>query len=112
MELPDALERDLAEVVAQIADLTAERDSIIAAAIDANLDDEHDPDGSTVAFERARVAALLAAATARRAELEQAARRVADGTYGVCERCGRPIGAERAAALPATTTCITCALEA
>src|SRR5436305_1018533 len=88
----DALGRELADVTAQIADLTAELDGIITGAIDANLDDEHDPDGSTVAFERARVAALLASASARLTELQQAMGRVADGTYGVCERCGQRIG--------------------
>jgi DnaK suppressor protein len=42
---------------------------------------------------------------------EQAIRseeRRADGEYGLCEDCGRAIGAERLAALPSATRCIRC----
>jgi DnaK suppressor protein len=30
------------------------------------------------------------------------------GTYGLCERCGQPIGDERLEALPAARLCMTC----
>lgn len=30
------------------------------------------------------------------------------GSYGMCESCGRPIGEERLAAVPEATRCITC----
>ena len=33
------------------------------------------------------------------------------GTYGTCERCGRPIGAERLEALPWAMLCISCKQE-
>ncbi len=45
---------------------------------------------------------------------EQAAvaeERRARGGYGVCERCGRPIGDERLAALPSATRCVACQSE-
>jgi DnaK suppressor protein len=73
------------------------------------LDDEHDSEGSTVGFERARVAGLLACARNRVAELEAAAGRAEAGRYGYCDSCGRVIGAERLAALPSTRACIDCA---
>jgi RNA polymerase-binding transcription factor DksA len=38
--------------------------------------------------------------------------RIADGSYGTCERCGEPIGAGRLAARPAARTCIRCATAA
>ncbi|MGB3438411.1 MAG: TraR/DksA C4-type zinc finger protein [Actinophytocola sp.] len=72
-------------------------------------DDEHDPEGATVAFERAQVAALLEQSRAELRALDAASERLAAGTYGTCLRCGGPIGAERLDALPATTTCIRCA---
>ena len=72
-------------------------------------DDEHDPEGVTVAFERAQVAGLLEQARAELRALDAAERRLAAGTYGVCEHCGDPIAPERLDALPATTTCIRCA---
>jgi len=72
-------------------------------------DDEHDPEGVTVAFERAQVAGLLEQAHAELRALDAARERLAAGTYGICGRCGGPIAAGRLDALPATTTCITCA---
>ena len=44
----------------------------------------------------------------RRARLDGALQRLADGTYGRCERCGDRIGAKRLAALPEATTCVGC----
>jgi RNA polymerase-binding transcription factor DksA len=72
-------------------------------------DDEHDPEGVTIAFERAQVAGLLDQARAELQALDAAASRLDAGTYGTCTRCGRPIAAARLDALPATTTCIDCA---
>ncbi|ANY06318.1 TraR/DksA family transcriptional regulator [Pseudonocardia sp. HH130630-07] len=72
-------------------------------------DDEHDPEGVTIAVQRAQLQALLAGAERDRAELDLAAERIAAGTYGSCAVCGDPIAAERLEALPATRTCIVCA---
>jgi RNA polymerase-binding transcription factor DksA len=47
----------------------------------------------------------------RTAELEDALERLQEGTYGVCESCGRPIDIERLKALPQTRLCIDCARE-
>lgn len=47
-------------------------------------------------------------------DAEQEARsadRRAHGESGLCEDCGRPIGAERMAALPTSTRCISCQSE-
>lgn len=71
-------------------------------------DDEHDPEGSTIAFERAQVSALLAAARHEIEELDAALSRLEHGTYGVCIHCGAVIAEPRLDALPATRTCIDC----
>ncbi|MGC9348986.1 MAG: TraR/DksA family transcriptional regulator [Anaerolineae bacterium] len=42
-------------------------------------------------------------------ELEQALDRLGEGTYGVCERCGKRINPDRLAVLPDTTICVSCA---
>ncbi|HEX5730431.1 TraR/DksA family transcriptional regulator [Microbacterium sp.] len=42
-------------------------------------------------------------------ELDAALARVVDGTYGLCESCGRPIPLERLQLLPAATLCVPCA---
>ncbi len=73
----------------RIADLERDFDAVVAASESANLDDEHDPEGSTIGFERAQVRALLNQARADLAELDAAGKRVAGGTYGVCARVCR-----------------------
>jgi RNA polymerase-binding transcription factor DksA len=74
-----------------------------------NADDEHDPEGSTIAYERAQLTAVLDATRRRLADLDEALARLASGDYGVCERCGRPIPAERLAVRPFARTCVACA---
>ena len=93
----------------QLAALEREFGSVVESAGAAGGDDEHDPEGATVAFERQHLAALLDQARATLADLDAALGRLAEGRYGVCERCGRPIGADRLAARPAATRCIDCA---
>ena len=100
-------ERDAA--LAAIASLTGEFDAVVAASRSSNADDEHDPEGATIAFERQQVAALLTAARQRLADVDAALTRRAEGGYGVCQDCGRPIAPERLAARPAARTCIDCA---
>lgn len=42
------------------------------------------------------------------ASIDGALARIDDGTYGVCEKCGRTISGERLEALPYATKCIDC----
>ena len=93
----------------QIAGLTTARAEVMAATEGANSDDEHDPEGATIAFERQQLAALLAQAEASLAAADAALAARASGSYGTCTVCGGPIGAERLEARPTATTCITCA---
>jgi RNA polymerase-binding transcription factor DksA len=104
-----ALAADRERAAAQVAALAAELASLMAASEDSNADDEHDPEGATIGFERAQLSAVLDAARQRLAEIDAALDRVAAGGYGTCEICGSPIGAERLAALPAARRCIDCA---
>ena len=107
--MSDPLGEERAAALAQIAALTREFDEVVAASKASNADDEHDPEGATIAFERQQVAALLDQARRRLADVEAAVRDVEAGIYGICETCGRPIAAERLAARPAARTCIDCA---
>jgi DnaK suppressor protein len=109
---PDPLLAALEESRRRLAHLTADLADIFAFQQDAPPDDEHDIEGSSVGFERARVTALQNAERAHLHALERALERAAHGTYGRCERCGDGIGAERLDALPATTTCVGCARSA
>ena len=104
---PLLAERDAVRL--QISTLTREFEDVVAASRASNADDEHDPEGATIAFERQQVAALLEAARQRLAEVEAALDRREAGGYGVCEVCVRPIPEERLAARPAARTCVSCA---
>lgn len=107
----DIVQAQLARARAGLEDLEVEY-AALADPENIALDDEHDAEGSTVGFERARVAGLLDRSRRQVADLQAAARRAADGTYGYCISCGREIGSERLAALPATPRCIGCAMLA
>jgi RNA polymerase-binding protein DksA len=89
--------------------LSRDLEAIMEASRLVSTDDEHDPEGSTIAFERSQTSALLADARKRLTELDEALARVETGRYGVCAHCGRPIAAERLSARPTATTCIDCA---
>ena len=99
----------LIEVDSQVAALTRNFDDIVEAAEQSNIDDEHDPEGTTVAFERQQVAALLRQAKVDREALLIARDHVEQPSFGVCEYCRGFIGVERLLALPSATRCITCA---
>jgi DnaK suppressor protein len=105
----DPLADERVAALAQVEALTGEFDGVVAASRASNADDEHDPEGATIAFERQQVVALLEQARRRLADVESALARRAAGDYGVCESCGRPIAPERLAARPAARTCIDCA---
>jgi len=94
------------------AALDREFAGIAEAAREPGTDDEHDPEGATLAFERQHTAALLAQALDQIAAIEAAIGRLDDGTYGICVRCGQPVGEERLAARPAAATCVRCARAA
>lgn len=109
MAAHEALLAELALARERVAALEREFAGLAEAASAAGRDDEHDPEGATLAFERQHAAALLEAAREQVAAIDGALRRLADGRYGVCDRCGQPIGAERLAARPAAVTCVRCA---
>jgi DnaK suppressor protein len=102
-----AAERE--QALARLASLTGDYDAVVAASLDTNADDEHDPEGATIAFERSQIGALVQHVRRHLAEVDAAVARVEAGTYGTCERCGTPIGAARLDALPAALLCIGCA---
>jgi RNA polymerase-binding transcription factor DksA len=108
-EVRERLEEEARRARERVVALEREFAGLAEAASAAGTDDEHDPEGATLAFERQHAAALLAAAREQVAAVDAALARLAAGRYGVCERCGQPIGAGRLEARPAATTCIRCA---
>lgn len=89
--------------------LAGELRDVVTAAAGSNLDDEHDPEGATVAFEREQLAALRDHVRHRLVEIDDALHRVDVGEYGICRHCGELISAERLAARPTASDCVSCA---
>jgi DnaK suppressor protein len=105
----DLLQAERRRTTLRLAGLRGEYRGFVEASRDTNADDEHDPEGATIAFERSQVGALVQQAEAHLVEIDAALARVADGTYGVCAVCGRPIPEGRLEVRPTATTCVGCA---
>jgi RNA polymerase-binding transcription factor DksA len=105
------LSADRDQTLERIAALDRDFAAIVTSASEGSAggDDEHDPEGATVAFERQHVAALAAQAREHLTAIDAALRKIDSGIYEICDVCGRPIGAERLAARPAALICVDCA---
>jgi DnaK suppressor protein len=103
-----ALTADRALAEGRLAALAAQIAAVIEATAGANSDDEHDPEGATIAFERAQTQALQRAAEHQLAQIDAALARLAEGRYGVCRGCGQPIPTERLQALLTADSCVAC----
>lgn len=105
----DRIRSDRDALARQVRSLEAQFAGFVESAELVATDDEHDPEGHTIAFERQQVAALLRDARQKLAALDEGLRRLELGTYGRCATCGEAIDPERLAAVPGTQQCITCA---
>lgn len=72
-------------------------------------DDEHDPEGPTMAQEWSSLVGLTTSANEEIEVIDEALGRINNGSYGMCTHCGKPIGAARLHARPAAQLCIECA---
>jgi DnaK suppressor protein len=63
---------------------------------------------ATQVFEQQRDLALRDHNSQHLEQVEAAIARLADGTFGACVRCGRPVNPERLEALPWAAYCIDC----
>jgi DnaK suppressor protein len=108
-EMRATIERARRRMVAQIAGLQQSYAGIVEAAELTSTDDEHDPEGATIAYERAQVWALLRRAREDLHALDDAVDRIDQGTFATCSTCAGPIAVERLLALPGVRTCIHCA---
>jgi len=67
---------------------------------------QHQADTGTETFNRERDLSILEQLEAELADVEHALRRLDEGTYGVCEACGQPIGEDRLEAMPEARFCV------
>ena len=100
------LETDVTGLNAEIA--KAESD-IAERMGDAVADAGDDPaDAGAKTFQREQDLALTQNAKELLAQNERALARIAAGSYGVCESCGKAIGKGRLQAFPRATLCVEC----
>ncbi len=104
----EALAAQRSEALTRIDALSGSFRDMVGAALSANADDEHDPEGATIAYERAQLNALLDQAHAHLSEVDHALERLDSDAFGACERCGQPIAAARLTARPTARTCVGC----
>jgi RNA polymerase-binding transcription factor DksA len=102
----DRLEADRRRTYRRLVALSDDYAGVVAASRDTNADDEHDPEGMTIAFERSQVDALVRQAREHLAEIDAAIARLETGTYGLCEVCGEPLPQGRLEARPTARTCM------
>ncbi|MET0590062.1 MAG: TraR/DksA C4-type zinc finger protein [Naasia sp.] len=102
MALADAA-RSAAELLRSTG---ADIESILDARRDSSTDDEHDPEGATLAYERSQADAVRQAALVRLDEIDAARARILTGRYGFCEVCGDPIPPARLEIRPWAARCV------
>jgi RNA polymerase-binding transcription factor DksA len=68
--------------------------------------DQHQADVGTETFDRERDLSILERVEAELVDVEHALRRLDEGTYGLCEACGKPISDDRLEAQPAARFCV------
>ncbi len=107
-DVREVLRQERERTAARLAALSGDHAGIVEASRDSNADDEHDPEGSTIAFERSQVASLARQAQDHLTEVDAALARLDSGTYGTCERCGRRIETARLEARPTARTHVSC----
>lgn len=104
----EALEAERRTTLNRLRALSGDFDRIVESSRDSNADDEHDPEGATIAFERSQVDALIQQARTHLCEVDAALGRLSVGDYGTCEHCHRPIPQARLEARPTARKCVTC----
>ncbi len=103
------LEEERRATLERLTALTRDFTALVEASEGSNADDEHDPEGATIAFERSQVDAFVRQGRAHLEEIDAALERLDRGTHGTCEQCGRPIPAGRLEVRPTARRCVDCA---
>lgn len=100
------LESEIAELRTEIAKAETEIAERMGNAVADAGDDPADAGAKT--FAREHELALTHNARELLTQNERAMAKIADGSYGVCESCGKPIGKARLQAFPRATLCVAC----
>ncbi|HEY0542307.1 MAG TPA: TraR/DksA family transcriptional regulator [Actinoallomurus sp.] len=105
-DVHDRLELEMTDLRAEIAAAESQIAERMNDAAEGAGDDQADAGAKT--FEREHEMSLTYNARDLLAQNERAVDRIGQGTYGVCESCGQPIGKARLQAFPRATLCVIC----
>ena len=106
-ELRTRLESERGELADQLT--TIEDQAFAATQSDMSGDvgvDDESADAGTATFEREKELSIEQNVRDLIQKIDRALKRIDDGTYGICERCGKPIEKARIKALPYVDLCI------
>jgi DnaK suppressor protein len=103
------LRDDLSRNQAVLSRLERDHLNLIQASQSSNADDEHDPEGATIAFEREQLVSIMARVRQTVTDLQQSLGDLDDGSYGICQGCGKPIEPARLEVRPQARSCVDCA---
>ena len=110
--LREALEAERARVVAALENLHRENPGSMEDETGDEVVDQHFGDTATAMHDREMDSTLEDNSEHVLAAIDAALRRIEDGTYGVCRKCGKQIAPERLEARPWADLCIDCARQA
>lgn len=105
-EVRELLVLDASRLREEISDSESDIAEMLRDSSDAGGEDQADTGAKT--FEREHELSLAASHREILGQTERALARIEDGTYGLCENCGNPIGKARLQAFPRATLCMTC----
>jgi len=105
-EVTGALEDDIARLTEELSTAEVELADMLTGGSDGAGNDQADVGSAT--FERDQEMTIANNAREMLTQSERALQRIADGTYGVCENCGNPIGKNRLTAFPRASLCLPC----
>ena len=105
-EVRTELEQDVARLGAEIATAETGLHELLRDSGDGAGDDQADAGAKT--FEREQEISLASNSREMLDQSIHALAAIADGTYGICESCGLPVGKMRLQAFPRATLCVSC----
>lgn len=99
----ERLSDETAHIEKELAELGATPDGSVEVGFDEGF-----ADAAQTTSERAKVLSLIEGLQLRMEDVRAALKKIEQGTYGLCERCGQEISPERLEAIPAARLCISC----
>jgi DnaK suppressor protein len=92
----------------EIAELDADLSESLEDSSEESPYDQHMAETAAVTLDREIDLTLQENALASVAQIDRALAKLENGSYGKCDKCGKPIGEDRLQAAPFATLCIDC----